>query len=183
MVRVLRVQPDSIAAELGITPGAELLSVDGRALEDFLDWEFLTADDAFELADNHTDPPRLRAAHVAILGVCIAIFVFILYAVQELGWWLTQMAGGFLLMGLVATVIATAMTRAAVGPGPLYGTRTFVLLHTGELFAFAGVGIVAALFAFGFTLLGALRKTGGKRGVAALCIGGGEATALALELA
>jgi len=33
------------------------------------------------------------------------------------------------------------------------------------------------------TLLGALRKTGGKRGVAALCIGGGEATALALELA
>ena len=32
------------------------------------------------------------------------------------------------------------------------------------------------------TLLGALRKTGGKRGVAALCIGGGEATAMALEL-
>jgi acetyl-CoA C-acetyltransferase len=32
------------------------------------------------------------------------------------------------------------------------------------------------------TLLGALKKTGGKRGVAALCIGGGEATALALEM-
>jgi acetyl-CoA C-acetyltransferase len=32
------------------------------------------------------------------------------------------------------------------------------------------------------TLLGALRKHGGRRGVAALCIGGGEATALALEL-
>jgi acetyl-CoA C-acetyltransferase len=32
------------------------------------------------------------------------------------------------------------------------------------------------------TLLGALRKQGGKRGVASLCIGGGEATALALEL-
>jgi acetyl-CoA C-acetyltransferase len=31
------------------------------------------------------------------------------------------------------------------------------------------------------TLLGALRRTGGRRGVAALCIGGGEATALALE--
>lgn len=49
MVRVSRVQPDSIAAELGITPGTELLSVDGRELADFLDWEFLTADDAFEL--------------------------------------------------------------------------------------------------------------------------------------
>ncbi len=33
------------------------------------------------------------------------------------------------------------------------------------------------------TLIGALRKYGLKRGVASLCIGGGEATALALELA
>jgi acetyl-CoA C-acetyltransferase len=32
------------------------------------------------------------------------------------------------------------------------------------------------------TLLGALRRTGGRRGVAALCIGGGEATALAIEM-
>jgi acetyl-CoA C-acetyltransferase len=33
------------------------------------------------------------------------------------------------------------------------------------------------------TLIGALRKRGGKRGVASLCIGGGEATAMAIELA
>jgi acetyl-CoA C-acetyltransferase len=33
------------------------------------------------------------------------------------------------------------------------------------------------------TLIGALRKYGGKRGVASLCIGGGEATALAIEIA
>jgi len=32
------------------------------------------------------------------------------------------------------------------------------------------------------TLVNALRKRGGKRGVAALCIGGGEATALAIEI-
>jgi len=32
------------------------------------------------------------------------------------------------------------------------------------------------------TLLNALRKRGGKRGIASLCIGGGEATALAIEL-
>jgi acetyl-CoA C-acetyltransferase len=32
------------------------------------------------------------------------------------------------------------------------------------------------------TLIGALKKTGGKRGVAALCIGGGEGTAMAIEL-
>jgi acetyl-CoA C-acetyltransferase len=32
------------------------------------------------------------------------------------------------------------------------------------------------------TLLGALKRTGGKRGVASLCIGGGEATAVAIEM-
>jgi acetyl-CoA C-acetyltransferase len=32
------------------------------------------------------------------------------------------------------------------------------------------------------TLIGALKATGGKRGVASLCIGGGEATAFAIEL-
>jgi len=33
------------------------------------------------------------------------------------------------------------------------------------------------------TLIGALKKAGGRRGVATLCIGGGEATAMAIELA
>jgi acetyl-CoA C-acetyltransferase len=32
------------------------------------------------------------------------------------------------------------------------------------------------------TLIGALKKTGGKRGVASLCIGGGEGTAIAIEM-
>ena len=49
MIRVTAVQPDSIAAELGIQPGTELVSVGGRDLEDFLDWEFLTAEEVFTL--------------------------------------------------------------------------------------------------------------------------------------
>jgi acetyl-CoA C-acetyltransferase len=32
------------------------------------------------------------------------------------------------------------------------------------------------------TLLHSLKRTGGKRGIAALCIGGGEGTALAVEM-
>jgi acetyl-CoA C-acetyltransferase len=32
------------------------------------------------------------------------------------------------------------------------------------------------------TLVHALKKRGGKRGIASLCIGGGEATAIAIEL-
>ena len=47
MVRVSRVAAGSIADQIGIIAGTELLSVDGRELDDFLDWEFLTADDAF----------------------------------------------------------------------------------------------------------------------------------------
>ena len=49
MIRVTAVQPDTIAAELGLVAGTELLSVNGRELEDFLDWEFLTAEEEFIL--------------------------------------------------------------------------------------------------------------------------------------
>ncbi|MGA0919918.1 MAG: DUF512 domain-containing protein [Gemmatimonadaceae bacterium] len=59
MIRVLRVQPESIATELGIVPGTELLRVDGRELDDFLDWEFLTADEQFELEAKLPDGEHL----------------------------------------------------------------------------------------------------------------------------
>lgn len=45
MIRVSRVLPASIAEEIGIVPLTELRTVNGRELGDFLDWEFLTADD------------------------------------------------------------------------------------------------------------------------------------------
>ncbi|HZJ00460.1 MAG TPA: DUF512 domain-containing protein, partial [Gemmatimonadaceae bacterium] len=45
MVRVARVEPGSIAEEIGITTGTELVSINGRPLQDFLDWEFLSAED------------------------------------------------------------------------------------------------------------------------------------------
>jgi len=49
VLRIQEVAPNSLGAELGLQAGTELLSVNGRPLEDFLDWEFLTADDAFLL--------------------------------------------------------------------------------------------------------------------------------------
>lgn len=45
MVRVSRVLEGSVAEELGILPGTELLTVNGREIVDFLDWEFLSADE------------------------------------------------------------------------------------------------------------------------------------------
>lgn len=49
MIRIEAVAPRSLGAELGLQPGTDLLAVNGRRLEDFLDWEFLTADERFLL--------------------------------------------------------------------------------------------------------------------------------------
>ncbi len=78
----------------------------------------ILADDDVEVAVVEVAPPSLSTAHIVTLAACAAIFVFILYAVQEMGWWLPQMAGGFLLMGLVAIAVCRLpldqATRAAV---------------------------------------------------------------------
>jgi len=49
VIRVQAVAPESLGAALGLVPGTELVAINGRPLEDFLDWEFLTADDSFLL--------------------------------------------------------------------------------------------------------------------------------------
>jgi len=49
MLRVATVATGSVGADLGLKTGDELLSIGGRELVDFLDWEFLGADETFEL--------------------------------------------------------------------------------------------------------------------------------------
>jgi uncharacterized ion transporter superfamily protein YfcC len=44
--------------------------------------------------------------HTGILVSCTVIFAFILFAVQRLDWWMADMAGGFLLMGIVTIFVA-----------------------------------------------------------------------------
>jgi putative radical SAM enzyme (TIGR03279 family) len=60
MIRVTVVQPDSIAHQLGLREGTELLAVDGRELEDFLDWEFLTAEEHFLLHVRQPDGEEIE---------------------------------------------------------------------------------------------------------------------------
>ena len=59
MIKVARVLPDTVASELGILPGTTLNAVNGRKLEDFLDWEFLTADDELVLEVSTPDGDEL----------------------------------------------------------------------------------------------------------------------------
>ncbi len=60
MIRVQSVAAGSIGAELGLLPGTELAAVNGRPLEDFLDWEFLTADEHFVLAARLPDGEEIE---------------------------------------------------------------------------------------------------------------------------
>ena len=55
MVKVSRIDQNSIADTLGIRPGTELLTVNGRPLADFLDWEFLTADEELAIEARQPD--------------------------------------------------------------------------------------------------------------------------------
>lgn len=49
MVRVAAVAAGALGESVGIVRGTELRTVNGRAVEDFLDWEFLTAEDEFDV--------------------------------------------------------------------------------------------------------------------------------------
>jgi putative radical SAM enzyme (TIGR03279 family) len=55
MLQIDSVQEGSLAGELGLEPGAQLVSINGRDLNDFLDWEYLTADDFFTLVARTPD--------------------------------------------------------------------------------------------------------------------------------
>ena len=59
MVKVSRVEHNSIAEELGIQPGTELLTVNGRPVADFLDWEFLTADEELVIEARQADGEQI----------------------------------------------------------------------------------------------------------------------------
>jgi putative radical SAM enzyme (TIGR03279 family) len=60
MIKVTSVYPDSLAHELGLEVGSELISVNGREVEDFLDWEFFTADDHFMLYVRQPDGQEIE---------------------------------------------------------------------------------------------------------------------------
>jgi putative radical SAM enzyme (TIGR03279 family) len=60
MIKVTAVEPDSIAEELGLKAGTELVSVNGRELEDFLDWEFLSAEEEILLHVRQPDGEEIE---------------------------------------------------------------------------------------------------------------------------
>jgi putative radical SAM enzyme (TIGR03279 family) len=60
MIKVTATRPGSIADQLGLAAGTELVSVNGRELEDFLDWEFLAAEEEFTLQVRQPDGQEIE---------------------------------------------------------------------------------------------------------------------------
>ena len=62
----------------------------------------LMGNDPFEIEATDAKNIDYTHSHTLIIIACGAIFCFILFAVQRYGWWMSDMAGGFFLMGMVA---------------------------------------------------------------------------------
>ena len=63
-------------------------------------------DDDFSLEEHSYQKTEFKKEHLLIMFMGAALFAFIIFAVQEYGWWINEMAGGFLLIGFAAVVIS-----------------------------------------------------------------------------
>ncbi len=151
----------------------------------------ITAANASSISDGAAALVMMRASTAQKLG-CKPIAQILAHSVhaQAPEWFTTAPVGA----------IAKALTKTGWKPGQVdlweineaFAAVTMAAMHEHKL-PHEKVNIHGGACALGHpigasgarivvTLLGALKKSGAKRGVAALCIGGGEATALALEM-
>jgi len=63
-------------------------------------------DDEFSLEEHSFEKVDFKKHHLLILIVGAGLFGFIIFAVQEYGWWINEMAGGFLLIGFCSVFIS-----------------------------------------------------------------------------
>ncbi len=151
----------------------------------------ITAANASSISDGAAALVLMRQSTAAQMG-CQPIARIVSHAVhaQEPQWFATAPAGAIAKAlqkaGWQASQVDLWEVNEAFAAVTLAAMEEFKLAHEivnvhggacalGHPIGASGARIVV-------TLLGALRKRGLKRGVAALCIGGGEATALAVEM-
>jgi len=70
-------------------------------------------EDEFSLDDVSFEKIDFNKKHLIIMIVGITLFAFIIYAVQTYDWWINEMAGGFLLIGILAIIISRLSLKDA----------------------------------------------------------------------
>ena len=75
-------------------------------------------DDEFSLEEHSFEKVEFKKEHLFTMIIGAGLFAFIIFAVQEFGWWINEMAGGFLLIGFSAIIISRMSLSDA--------TKTFV---------------------------------------------------------
>ncbi|MHC5110194.1 MAG: YfcC family protein [Planctomycetota bacterium] len=75
----------------------------------------LLADVPDEHVNDTLDSHAFSRSHMLTIVLSILIFAGILFGVQRWGWWLSDMAGGFFLMGIVAAIVCRMTLHEATG--------------------------------------------------------------------
>ena len=151
----------------------------------------ITAANASSISDGAAALVLMKASKAAALGLKpLARIVAHAEHAQEPAWFATAPAGAmkkvFAKAGWTPAEVDLYEINEAFANVTMAAMKEFDLprdkvnIHGGACALGHPIGASGARILV--TLIGALRKTGGKKGVASLCIGGGEATAVAIEM-
>ncbi len=86
----------------------------------------ILAGQKLEVASMKFEQHSLKKYHIWIILMAALLFVLILFAVQRLGWWLPEMAGGFLLIGIIAAILGK-LTVSQTAEAFVKGTEEMVV--------------------------------------------------------
>lgn len=66
----------------------------------------IIAGDGHYIKEVSFERETLKASHIWIISSSAIIFILTIYAIQKMGWWLNEMSGAFLLMGIIAIIVS-----------------------------------------------------------------------------
>lgn len=66
----------------------------------------IMSDDEFDIEDFSFTETKFTFRHQIILVTGIILFAFIIYSVQNFGWWINEMSGAFFLLGILCVLIS-----------------------------------------------------------------------------